>query len=309
MSMKGLSSSSSSSSDPYNIFKGSSHKPDGYRELDVFKAARYFSGYNEPTDDTYDYTRKENRRKWGLARGRISLDLPIRSSESIHHHHKDHHVHERHEVFTVKEKIGDVKHKQPGSPGGKIASFLNSLFHQEKSKSKSTTGSQAPDEEESPGGCRRRRRSSISRFLIMISNRSSKTDSATTNSSAKSPFSSSSSGFRIRTPPPCLDTPTKNYGQYSNIVETDKNKDLTWLDDRLKLIENLSEGQRVWSEEDDRRKTNVETAAAVEDDGTESDSSSDLFELQNYDLSCGGLPVYETTNVDAIKKSAHARPV
>uniref|UniRef100_A0A803QQ28 Uncharacterized protein n=1 Tax=Cannabis sativa TaxID=3483 RepID=A0A803QQ28_CANSA len=35
-----------------------------------------------------------------------------------------------------------------------------------------------------------------------------------------------------------------------------------------------------------------------------SDSSSDLFELQNYDLGCysSGLPVYETTNMDTIKR-------
>jgi hypothetical protein len=43
------------------------------------------------------------------------------------------------------------------------------------------------------------------------------------------------------------------------------------------------------------------------DDGTESDSSSDLFELQNYDLAgtySNGLPVYETTRMDSIKRGA-----
>ena len=42
------------------------------------------------------------------------------------------------------------------------------------------------------------------------------------------------------------------------------------------------------------------------DDGAESDSSSDLFELQNYDLGyySSGLPVYETTNMDSIKRGA-----
>ena len=41
-----------------------------------------------------------------------------------------------------------------------------------------------------------------------------------------------------------------------------------------------------------------------DDDGADSDSSSDLFELQNYDLGCysSGLPVYETTNMDSIKR-------
>ncbi|XP_010519369.1 PREDICTED: protein BIG GRAIN 1-like E [Tarenaya hassleriana] len=308
MSMKGVSSAG-----PDKIFKKSSHKRNDSGELDVFQAARYFSGYNEPpADDSYgsythkhnNYTRDENRRRWG----RISLDLPIRSSEPVHHHpHQDHHVLEKHEVFTMKEKICNVKHKQPSSPGGKIASFLNSLFHQSglkknKLKSKSKPAAQARDEEESPGGWRRRRRSSISHFL-MTSGRSSNTVSTTTNSSSKSLFSSSSSGFR--TPPPCLNTPTKNYKEYINHVETDKksSNDLTWLDEKLNLIETMSEGQRVWSE-NDRRKTNGQTVS-IEDDGAESDSSSDLFELQNYDLSYGGLPVYETTNVDTIKKCAH----
>ncbi|KAF2325471.1 hypothetical protein GH714_029167 [Hevea brasiliensis] len=42
------------------------------------------------------------------------------------------------------------------------------------------------------------------------------------------------------------------------------------------------------------------------DDGAESDSSSDLFELQNYDLGIysSGLPVYETTHMDSIKRGA-----
>ncbi len=42
------------------------------------------------------------------------------------------------------------------------------------------------------------------------------------------------------------------------------------------------------------------------DDGGESDSSSNLFELQNYDLGycASGLPVYETTDMDSIKRGA-----
>ena len=41
-----------------------------------------------------------------------------------------------------------------------------------------------------------------------------------------------------------------------------------------------------------------------EDDGGETDSSSDLFELQIYDLDyySNGLPVYESTDIDSIKR-------
>lgn len=40
------------------------------------------------------------------------------------------------------------------------------------------------------------------------------------------------------------------------------------------------------------------------DDGGETDSSSDLFELQIYDLDyySNGLPVYESTDIDSIKR-------
>ncbi|CAH8327112.1 unnamed protein product [Eruca vesicaria subsp. sativa] len=298
MSMKGI-----SSAEPDKISKRISfHKPkDSHSgELEVFEAAVYFSGYNDVSSGdhkntnkyVYNTPREENRRRWGILGGgrRISLDLPLRCSEQVHHIHQDHL--EKQEVTTIKRS--NVRHKQPSSPGGKIVSFLNSLFHQtgsKKNKSKSKPTDLEVEEEEIHGGgwMRRKRRSSISHFLS--SNGSNSTTTTTTASSSSK--SLLSSGFR--TPPPCLNTPTKNYKKFLNftsatnqvevIKEKKINKELSWLDEKLKVMESLSEKEKVWGDADDN------------DDGMESDSSSDLFELQNYELSRGGLPVYETTKV------------
>ncbi|KFK41340.1 hypothetical protein AALP_AA2G117600 [Arabis alpina] len=322
MSMKGI-----SSAEPDKLSRIiSSHKRNDAHtdELDVFEAAVYFSGYNEDYRHTqkyvYNTAREENRKRWGLLGGgrRVSLDLPIRCSEQVHHLNQEHL--ENHEVTTIKERISNVRHKQPSSPGGKIASFLNSLFHQASSK-KNKSKSKPTDrevEEEIPGGgwMRRRRRSSISHFLSSSRSNSTTTTTTTTSSSSKSLFSSSSSGFR--TPPPYLNTPTKNYKQFlnytsaTNQVEVDEkktNKESSWLDERLKVMESLSEKKKVWADhhdddDNDHDDSRIKRVGDVhDDDGMESDSSSDLFELQNYELSRGGLPVYETTNVANINNS------
>lgn len=315
MSMKGI-----SSAEPDKLSRRISltHKRNS-EELDVFEAAVYFSGYSEASSGDHRHTQKygynaareENPRRWGILGGgrRISLDLPIRCSEQVHHLHQDH---EKHEVTTIKERLGNVRHKQPNSPGGKIASFLNSLFHQagsKKNKSKSKSKPTDPDvEDEIPGGgwMRRRRRSSISHFLSS-SRSNSTTTTTTTSSSSKSLLSSSSSGFR--TLPPYLNTPTKNYKQFLNYtsatkqVEEDEKKtkkEFSWLDEKLKVMESLSENQKIWADDDDDDRR---IKREGHDDGMESDSSSDLFELQNYELSRGGLPVYETTNVANINNT------
>ncbi|XP_050373807.1 protein BIG GRAIN 1-like E [Argentina anserina] len=303
--------------------KKSFHRRNDSGELDVFEAARYFSGYNElPTT-----MMKEDRSSW--RGGRMSLDMPIRNvlDQQLHLHHHHHHHHAVDQKQNMKEKI---KYKQPSSPGGRLASFLNSLFNQsgskkKKSKSKSSTQSMK-DEEESPGG-RRRRRSSISHFR--------NTNSTTNTTDAKSTYSSSSSGFR--TPPPysAQITTTKSYKDWrsysdhkpqqqvvSNLskqnvtshakssVSDEKvssNRELNWLDEKFKYNNRLSLSEKYKNSTDqDHNKGLLKRLSEVvdDDDGAESDSSSDLFELQNYDLGgycSSGLPVYETTNVDSIK--------
>lgn len=325
MSITGLSAESD------RIYKKSFHRRNDSGELDVFEAARYFSGYNEAAPNyngTSAFTQKmmnmkeDHHRAW--RGGRISLDVPASMRSVLDHPH--------HHQMVEKQIIKEKKYKQPSSPGGRLASFLNSLFSQSASKkkksSKSSTQSMKDHEEESPGG-RRKRRSSISHFRS-----SSTTDS-------KSLYSSSSSGFR--TPPPYAQTPTKSYkdfrsysdhkqvvslskcnGQVRSIDDKREPRELNWLDEKFKFsasnglssekYKNL--GSNGLGSEKDRinwvnkyapeEKLGDFKRFNEEDDGADSDSSSDLFELQNYDLGLysSGLPVYETTNMDNIKKGA-----
>ncbi|XP_027362770.1 protein BIG GRAIN 1-like E [Abrus precatorius] len=301
--------------DPEMNHKKSFHRRNDSGELDVFEAARYFSGYNEAVVGS-TFTQKIMREERHGHRARISLDMPMRSLLPQQFH-------------GMEKQMKEKKHKQPSSPGGRLASFLNSLFSQsasKKKKSKSSTQSMK-DEDESPGG-RRRRRSSISHFRS-----SSTTDS-------KSIYSSLSSGFRT---PPYVQTPTKSCKEFRTLSDhkhalsmstkhnghvksttlqnellwdDKKKRELTWLDDNYKHSNVVSEKQRNWGSElleKDRIWVDKYSAEDKEikkfnevDDGAESDSSSDLFELQNYDLGyySSGLPVYETTNMDNIKRGA-----
>ncbi|GMJ13428.1 BIG GRAIN LIKE 1 [Hibiscus trionum] len=291
-------------SDPDRMSKKSFHRRNGSGELDVFEAAWYFSGYN----DAASYNCATFSQKMI---GRASLDVPMTMRNPLPQ-----------QAHVVEKQSKDKKYKQPtpSSPGGRFASFFNSFFNQtgsKKKKSKSTSQSMK-DEEESPGG-RRRRRSSISHLRS-----SSMTDN-------KSFYSSSSSGFRI--PPPYPHTPTKSYKEFrsysdqkqvsslsknnigptkitalQNAVIGDKRNtnttDYSWSEEKLRFNNGNSEkhentgvrhqekclnySDRYPSDEKETGKFN-ET-----DDGAESDSSSDLFEL----------PVYETTHMDTIKRGA-----
>ncbi|XVE85711.1 hypothetical protein DITRI_Ditri17bG0112600 [Diplodiscus trichospermus] len=312
-------------SDPDRMFKKSFHRRNESGELDVFEAARYFSGYNEAASyNCATFSQKimrEERQPWRSG-GRISLDVPMMRNplpaQQTHH--------------AVEKQVKEKKYKQPSSPGGRLASFLNSLFNQtgsKKKKSKSTTQSMK-DEEESPGG-RRKRRSSISHF------RSSST------ADTKSFYSSSSSGFR--TPPPYAHTPTKSYKEcrsysdHKQVVSLSKNNnigprksaalqndllddkritaDCSWSDEKFKFNDGYSEKHKInlgtryhekdrnWADRYPSEEKEFRKFSEV-DDGADSDSSSDLFELQNYDLGIysSGLPVYETTHMDSIKRGA-----
>ncbi|KAL2349124.1 hypothetical protein Fmac_003124 [Flemingia macrophylla] len=315
--------------DPEMNHNKSFHRRNDSGELDVFEAARYFSGYSEVVGYTGSttFTQKIMREERHAHRGRISLDMPMRSLLPQQFHGMEKQI--------TKEK----KHKQPSSPGGRLASFLNSLFSQSASKKKKSKSSSQSmkDEDESPGG-RRRRRSSISHF------RSSST------ADSKSFYSSLSSGFRT---PPYVQTPTKSCKEFRTLADhkhavslssakcsnghvrstTTLQNELLWdekrkreptttlLDDNHKHANGLSEKQRNKGSHEERdRMMLVDKYSSEEkpiteinkfnevilDDGAESDSSSDLFELQNYDLGyySSGLPVYETTNMDSIKRGA-----
>ncbi|XP_065860606.1 protein BIG GRAIN 1-like E [Euphorbia lathyris] len=305
MSITGLSENTG------KLYKKSIHHRNDSDELDVFEAARYYheaAGYNSGATCTQNVLREEHKYPW--RGGRMSLDIPMRNPIPQQSH------------IVEKQILKEKKCKQPSSPGGRLASFLNSLFNQtssKKKKSKSATQSMR-DEDESPGG-RRKRRSSISHF---------RSSSSTTDT--KSLYSSSSSGFR--TPPPNANTPTKNYRDFKSysdnkqvisvpkhsttcqkeLLDDNRNKNLSWLDEKNKFSEGFPEkpknhgnrcieNDRTWVNQYQSEEKEFKKFKEV-DDGAESDSSSDLFELQNCDLGIysSGLPVYETTHMDSIKR-------
>ncbi|XP_068657547.1 protein BIG GRAIN 1-like E [Aristolochia californica] len=306
-------------------------------ELDVFEAAQYFSGRPETgclvgATDLPRRPMMEDKERTMWVGGRKSLDMPMKDllpSQS----------------YNVEKKVKGKKSKQPTSPGGRLASFLNSLFSQTSSKKKSKSSSQSvKDEDESAGG-RRKRRSSISHFR------------GTGTADTKSLCSSSSSGFR--TPPPYSHTPTKVfkdpkiYSDHNQVVPLSKcngqdrsvtfcpqikvpcdkrEMNLAWIGESIKSIDGFSEKNKIssngyleglifyaglseksgtsvhrerrWLDEISSLKNLRRTEDM--DDGRDSDSSSDLFELQNYDLGVysNGLPVYETTNMERIKRGS-----
>ncbi|PIA63203.1 hypothetical protein AQUCO_00200903v1 [Aquilegia coerulea] len=309
MSIKGFSQE--------KVHRKSTQRRDGSGELDVFEATSYFSGCNEAAGYNANlFSQKELREERQTLGGRrMSLDMPSSASLPSQSH-------------RVEKQTKEKKYKQPSSPGGKLASFLNSLFNQAASKKKKSKSMK--DEEEIPGGGRRKRRSSISLFQN-IGNNDSRSLYA----------SSTASGFR--TPPAYIDTPTKAYkdpkgysdhkyvvslpkytGKVNSVssqdeaVDEKKNMDLSWLDEKFRFIDEFSEKDknmfktdRIYVDKFDKfssEKNNfVKKQAVVDhevDDGAESDSSSDLFELGNYNLGSypNDLPVYETTHMERIKR-------
>ncbi|XP_022861557.1 protein BIG GRAIN 1-like E [Olea europaea var. sylvestris] len=276
---------------PNQLYNKPFHWRNDSGELDVFEAARYFSGGGT---DEVPASGATSAQKTSVPRtAQISLEMPITRSSIPS------------QTYAMeKQNLKEKKNKQPSSPGGRLAHFLNSLFNQASlKKKKSKIGAKtAKDEEESPGG-RRKRRSSISHF---------RTASSTTDS--KSFYSSSSSGFR--TPPPHANTPTKsykeirNFSDYKQIISVQKfngnvknDYSSSWLDEKFKFRNGYSEinwADKYPSEENEFRKI------SDVDDGADSDSSSDLFDLPNHELEfySSDPPVYETTHIDSIKRAA-----
>ncbi|XP_042497145.1 protein BIG GRAIN 1-like E [Macadamia integrifolia] len=290
------------------IYKKQSNQKNDSGELDVFEATWYFAGTDKGCEfygSNFSHkAMREERKAWGGGR-RMSIDMPMRNPLPS-------------QVHQVEKQFKDKKYKQPSSPGGKLAKLLNSIFSHaasKKKKSKSTT--QSVIDEESPGGSggRRKRRSSVSHFR-----------SASTPDSKSIMYLSSSSGFR--TPPPYGNTPTKvpfskhngqvrpSMGLQHESMDEKRNMDLAWLDEKFKFCNGFSEKSknygsggtiekdRMWVDDYTSEKNLRKFEEA--DDGGESDSSSDLFELQNCDLGfySSGLPVYETTHMESIKRGA-----
>ncbi|KAH7665129.1 hypothetical protein IHE45_13G012200 [Dioscorea alata] len=209
-------------------------------EIDVFEAARYFSGGTDGNVSVRSIVgghgrMKEERLAWRPLRK--SLDMPIGTMIS------------QPPPKVEKQCINEKKNsKQPNSPGGRLASFLNSLFNQVASKVKVKSKSSSlstKDNEENYGG--RSRRSSISH----------------------SPSLTASTSTKV----------------YKVINDEKKRLAPKFVMEKKEVLKNYGEN----------------------DDG-DSDSSSDLFELKNYELSddhvSSGLPVYGATNMKVIKRDA-----
>ncbi|KAJ6350689.1 hypothetical protein OIU78_006765 [Salix suchowensis] len=231
MSITGL------SSDTGRPYKKSLHRRNDSEELDVFEAARYFSGYNEGGAGyngamcTQKVMREDHKHSW--RGGRMSLDVPNEKSTTSSSPTPPPYTHINH-TKSYKEFRSNSDHRQivslPEQKGiAKSMAFRNEMLDDKKSTD-----------------------------LSWLEEKYKFTD-----------------GFSYDQNVP------KNRG--SQHLE----KDRPWVD-------------QYPSEEKECRKFDEV------DDGTESDSSSDLFELQNYDLGSysNGLPVYETTRMDSIKRGA-----
>ncbi|OVA14580.1 hypothetical protein BVC80_1813g7 [Macleaya cordata] len=199
--------------------KSNHHRRNDSDELDVFEAARYFSGaagtescgFNGAILSHHHHHHHHHHQKamniiderqaWGGRR--ISLDMPHVMRNQLHSNSQSHRIEKQ-----IKEN--KMKYKQPSSPGAKLASFLNSLFNQTTSKKKKSPSSKIStqntsmkddDDHQDESHGRRKRRSSISHFQSSIKTANSSTDHK------KSPLYSSSISAGFRTPPPY--TPTK----------------------------------------------------------------------------------------------------
>lgn len=181
------------------------------------------------------------------------------------------------------------KHPIPSSPGGKLASFLNSLFNQKTtSKKKKKLNSNTNNEDsQTPSGWIRRRRSSLSELY-------GKKNPSNTVYNHNNNSASSNSGFR--TPPPYPKNSCKDKQNPENV---------------FKFISSGINSERRsvihhWADEYPSEETEERKFEDDYDRGTDSDSSSDLFDLPNRELLdyySTGLPVYQTTQMNSINSN------
>lgn len=313
--------------------KPSIHRRNNSGELDVFEAANYFSlATNMTINQQHQSVSSQKPNKDHIndhvgrpKGGRMSLELIGRSSKiKVSDLKNSHKVHDDDEDQVVKGKmIKNSKQKQPSSPGGKLASFLNSLFNNSLSKKKKS--SKQDDQMK-----QRMRRSSISHI------------------DSRSLYLSSSSATGFRTPPPVYKTffdDSKSLQDHKRVITIPMKSSIGLMEQRptisngLSLLPGFDKSQRnlvnrvgekekkiefefkkvdnnVSKPELHKVEKNIDIVKYFEfkkhikddeeDEGYQSDTSSDLFELPNYDLGefPSGLPLYETTNVEKIKNSA-----
>ncbi|KZV25862.1 hypothetical protein F511_33943 [Dorcoceras hygrometricum] len=279
---------------PNNMYKYSFNWRNESGELDVFEAAQYFSSaVDDQTSGNFNKASKlcqkvvirEERQHQVQRAARMSLDSIMRDEIPPQDQAKD--------SYRTK---ANKKHRQPSSPGrGKLASFLNSLFHQTRSKKRrsESMGPKNLQELEIPGE-RRERRSSISHFRI------SGADAKKVEYRPKSRNFCLSSGFRQSTPAkPGKELESRGMYEHEK-RENGGNLKSNSLQNELFANKNWSDDQYTSEEREFRKFSDC-------DDGGDTDSSSDLFELPNCDIQfySKGLPVFETTRrVNSIRRGA-----
>ncbi|CAL9151604.1 unnamed protein product [Musa hybrid cultivar] len=234
-------------------------------ELDVFEAALYFSG--EVTDVDLGL-----QRAWRTERR--GSDTPTEATLF-------------HQPRKVESQFKDKKHKQPCSPGGKLANLVSSFFHQAASKKKSKAVSPSQSfKEEYAERLARRSRKSINHPEIMRGRDYS-----------DSIFSSDRrSGTGVSSPYPIVPLSSERENWYDKRVAgafllaerskliTDGFAGNTWVEKgSCRMLHNREAHQwaEAFIEKEDKCRRREEEEE--EDDGG-SDSSSDLFELKSYDL-------------------------
>ncbi|XP_073303552.1 protein BIG GRAIN 1-like E [Primulina huaijiensis] len=288
---------------PNNMYKYSFNWRNDSGELDVFEAAQYFSSavddqipgnFNNAADFSQEVI-DEGRQHQVRRAARMSLD-------SIR----------QHEISTPQEQAKDShkakeykKYRQPSSPGGKLASFLNSLFNQTRSKKRKSqsVGPKYFEEKEIPGE-RRERRRSVCHFRI---------NAKAKNVDSKSRNFCLGSGLMQATPT----KPCKEVG-FRDLFERQKRKD----DGNLKpnSLQNEFRSEKKCTDDpwinknsgmnwiDDQYTSEEKEFRKFSDcdDGGDTDSSSDLFELPNCDFEfySKSLPVHETTRANSIRRVA-----
>uniref|UniRef100_A0A7N0T121 Uncharacterized protein n=1 Tax=Kalanchoe fedtschenkoi TaxID=63787 RepID=A0A7N0T121_KALFE len=303
--------------------KPSVHRRNHSDELDVFEAANYFSASNINDHHSLNTHNNKEYEAWRPAGARMSIDVPARITTT------NSRLLQPTQTRQVVSKEKMMKSKKPSSPGGRLTSFLNSLFNNTAAKKKKSALDDHHHHHQRP----RMRRSSISHVDT---------------SRSMYPASSTATGFR--SPPPIYmtfnDSKSLQDLRRPTPIPTSLPKQIEIGQNGAKLIELLDQNQLKISngltafdlinrrnstkrlveaqKEDDQFKfkkcekivkdsvlkkvDNIvkdfefERLFDEDEDGVESDTSSDLFELKLGDFS-SGLPVYETTKVDQIKNS------
>ncbi|KAF6174117.1 hypothetical protein GIB67_042385 [Kingdonia uniflora] len=170
---------------------------------------------------------------------------------------------------------------KPSSPSARLASFfMNSFFNKAASEKKKKEQFNKGEEEIIGGGWRKRRSST-----------------SYVNSEIKNVYSSSNTGFRT---PPGRDVykDLRSYSDHRIVPQVSKVKETTMpimfhdekmlrlLDDKLKVIVGIDENRKASNTSYRSQFDEISHKEEDHDDeGEESDSSSDLFELKNYDNS------------------------